>query len=49
VEDWEQFFEEKSRRRADEDRRTSRGRNIRTSIIAVLVAAAATGALFYIS
>jgi hypothetical protein len=49
VEDWEQFFDEKSRRRADKDRRKVRVRNIKTAMIVALAAAAAAGALFFVS
>ena len=49
VEDWEQFFEEKSRRRADKDRRKARVRTFKATIIVALAAAAAAGALFFVS
>jgi len=47
VEDWEQFFEEKSRRRADVERRRARERALKTAIALALVAGAAGAFLFY--
>jgi hypothetical protein len=47
VEDWEQFFQEKSRRRADKGRRQTRVRALKAAIIIALAAAAAAGALFF--
>jgi hypothetical protein len=49
VEDWEQFFEEKSRRRADKGRRRARSGSLKTAVLIALVAAAATGALLLVS
>ena len=47
MEDWEQFFTEKSRRRADQDRRKLRVRALKASIV-VGLAAAAAGAFFFL-
>jgi len=51
VEDWEQFFQEKSRRRFDEDRRFRRRRGIPIIIGGILVGAvivmAIMGASFF--
>jgi hypothetical protein len=40
VEDWEQFFQEKSRRRFDKDRRSRRRRGVE-----IIIGAALTGAV----
>jgi hypothetical protein len=45
VEDWEQFFEEKSRRRADKGRRKTRVRALKAAIL-IALAAAAAGSLY---
>jgi hypothetical protein len=46
VEDWEQFFNEKSRRRADVERRRARERALKTAFTATLVAALIATAVF---
>jgi len=43
VEDWEQFFLEKSRRRFDKDRRSRRRREIGAALTGLLLLAAAVG------
>jgi hypothetical protein len=45
VEDWEQFFQEKSRRRFDKDRRSRRGRGIPIIIGGILIGAAIVAAI----
>jgi hypothetical protein len=45
VEDWEQFFEEKSRRRADKDRRRAKIRIWKTGILIVLMAGVVAGVI----
>jgi hypothetical protein len=47
VEDWEQFFEEKSRRRAGKARRSSEVRILKTALAVSLAAIAAAGALYF--
>jgi hypothetical protein len=49
VEDWELFFQEKSRRRADETKRRARVRVLKAGMAVAFVAAAAAGASFFIS
>jgi hypothetical protein len=46
MEDWEQFFEEKSRRRADVERRRARDRFVRTALAAVLIAGLIVAAVY---
>jgi hypothetical protein len=43
VEDWEQFFEEKSRRRADKVRRREQAQSIKWLVAAAILMAIATG------
>jgi hypothetical protein len=47
VEDWEQFFEEKSRRRADVERRRTRISALKTVLALGLTAAAFAAAIYF--
>jgi len=49
VEDWEQFFEEKSRRRADVERRRALARALKTTLAVSLTVAAFAAAIFFTS
>jgi len=49
VEDWEQFFEEKSRRRADVERRRTVQRALKTALAATLIAALIATAVLIVS
>jgi hypothetical protein len=48
VEDWEQFFEEKSRRRADKERRIARAQSLKLAIALALITAAAGAFIVYL-